>query len=146
MEVNGPLTGAGVIVVRNGRLLAHLRHPSKAGGGKWSVPGGAVELNETIVEAAERELLEETGLIAVEPRVEGFCEHVAIDGMAHPHWITFYVVCKAVGEFEIKEPDKCLEMRWVFPEEFVKMDLFLPNLNLLKKDSQAFHKAVGQVW
>jgi len=57
----GIYVGAGALVHRQGRLLLvkRNREPAK---GTWSFPGGAVELGETTLEAAVREVKEETGL------------------------------------------------------------------------------------
>ena len=55
--------GATVVVLRDGKLLLNLR----ADTGTWGIPGGAMELGETLEETAARELKEETNLTA-----EGF--------------------------------------------------------------------------
>ena len=53
--------GAGVIVENDkGEILLQLRSDNKC----WGYPGGAVDINEVVEEAAKRELLEETGIIA----------------------------------------------------------------------------------
>lgn len=51
-----PLVGAEAIVLQEGRIMLIKRSDS----GLWAVPGGLVEVGETLVEAAERELREET--------------------------------------------------------------------------------------
>jgi ADP-ribose pyrophosphatase YjhB (NUDIX family) len=60
-----PLVGVGAVVVDNGRVLLvrRGREPLK---GQWSLPGGLVELGESLTAGVAREVLEETGLI-VEP-------------------------------------------------------------------------------
>lgn len=57
-----PQVAVGAVVIHNNRALLVKRHnsPSK---GMWAIPGGSVELGETLQEAAEREIKEETGLI-----------------------------------------------------------------------------------
>ncbi|MEO1223398.1 MAG: NUDIX hydrolase [Pseudomonadota bacterium] len=56
-----PRVGVGVVVWHRDRVLLVQR--SKAPGeGQWSLPGGSQELGETLFEAAEREVREETGL------------------------------------------------------------------------------------
>lgn len=52
--------GATVIVIKDNRILLNLRADTKT----WGIPGGAIELGETIEETARRELFEETGLKA----------------------------------------------------------------------------------
>src|SRR5689334_577475 len=59
-----PIVGVGAVIIDpqyDRVLLARRAHEPLAG--EWSVPGGAVELGETLRAAAEREALEETGLI-----------------------------------------------------------------------------------
>ena len=52
--------GATVLVVKNDQILLNLRADTKT----WGIPGGSMELGETLEEAARRELLEETNLNA----------------------------------------------------------------------------------
>ena len=52
--------GATVIVIKDGKLLLNLRSDTKT----WGIPGGALELGESLDETARRELKEETGLSA----------------------------------------------------------------------------------
>src|SRR5215204_2107248 len=65
-----PFVGVGAVVVQDGCvLLVRRRQPPLAG--EWSLPGGAVELGETLEQAVIREVFEETGLhVRVGPVVE----------------------------------------------------------------------------
>jgi ADP-ribose pyrophosphatase YjhB (NUDIX family) len=56
-----PLVGVGGVVIDNGRALL-IRRASEPLRGEWSIPGGMLELGETLEEGVARELLEETGL------------------------------------------------------------------------------------
>ncbi|CCG40284.1 NUDIX hydrolase [Magnetospirillum molischianum] len=58
-----PLPGVLALLERDGRFLMVLRahEPDR---GKWGFPGGLIELGETVIDAALRELREETGLVA----------------------------------------------------------------------------------
>jgi 8-oxo-dGTP diphosphatase len=57
-----PVPGVGVAILEKGRLLLVQRR-NDPGRGLWAVPGGRVELGETLRDAARREAEEETGLI-----------------------------------------------------------------------------------
>jgi 8-oxo-dGTP diphosphatase len=56
-----PLVGVGGVVIEDGRALL-IRRASEPLRGEWSIPGGMLELGETLQEGCARELLEETGL------------------------------------------------------------------------------------
>ena len=56
-----PIIGVGGVVIENNRALL-IRRGTEPLLGQWSIPGGTLELGETLAEGAARELLEETGL------------------------------------------------------------------------------------
>ena len=56
-----PLVGVGGVVIDNGRALL-IRRGSPPLEGQWSIPGGLLELGETLAQGVARELAEETGL------------------------------------------------------------------------------------
>lgn len=60
-----PLAGVGTVIVENGRVLL-IRRGTEPMKGRWSIPGGLIELGESLHDAARRETLEETSLV-VEP-------------------------------------------------------------------------------
>jgi 8-oxo-dGTP pyrophosphatase MutT (NUDIX family) len=62
-----PLAGADAAVFRDDRLLLIKRHDN----GLWVMPGGLVDVGETIGQAAERELFEETGMHGQAARLLG---------------------------------------------------------------------------
>ena len=65
-----PYVGVGAVIVQDGRvLLVKRKHEPLAG--QWSLPGGAVEVGETLEACLVREMLEETGLeVSVGPVIE----------------------------------------------------------------------------
>jgi len=61
-----PSVGVGAVLIHEGRVLL-IRRGKEPLRGRWVVPGGTVELGETLEEALVREIQEETGLL-VRPR------------------------------------------------------------------------------
>lgn len=70
------------VVVHDGRLLL-VRRGREPGRGLWSVPGGRLELGETLAEGCAREVLEETGVPIVPGTVLGRVERAAPDGSTY---------------------------------------------------------------
>jgi len=61
-----PFVGVGGVIVRDGMILLGKRR-NEPGKGKWSIPGGLVELGESVEQTVIREVKEETGLDVEKP-------------------------------------------------------------------------------
>jgi 8-oxo-dGTP diphosphatase len=73
--VTGPEVAVGAVALHDDALLL-VRRGSGPAAGEWSVPGGRVELGETLHEAVVRETAEETGLEVVVDRFLGWVERM----------------------------------------------------------------------
>ena len=89
-----PVVGVGAVVVRDGKALIIKRahEPRK---GEWSLPGGLLELGESLADAARREIKEETNLeIEVGPIIETFDRvHRDDAGKIRYHFVIVDFVC-----------------------------------------------------
>ena len=67
-----PIVGVGAVIVQDGKVVL-IRRRYEPLQGQWSLPGGGVEVGETLEAAVAREMLEETGLeVEVGPVIEVF--------------------------------------------------------------------------
>jgi 8-oxo-dGTP diphosphatase len=93
-----PIVAVGVIVLRDGRiaLIRRDREPAK---GLWTFPGGAVELGETVREAAQREAREETGLEVEIGEVAAVVDNVIRDasGAIQYHYVILDFYARPTG-------------------------------------------------
>ena len=93
-----PVVGVGGVVIANGRALL-VRRGGPPLEGDWSIPGGVLEIGETLVEAVRRELAEETGIeVRVLDLIEVF-ERISLDadGRAKYHYVVLDYLCEAMG-------------------------------------------------
>ncbi len=106
-----PLLGASACIFDQGKVLLVLgTTPPKQG--LWSLPGGLVEVGETLQQAAMRELLEETGLGA---DILGLAEWIEIIERDDRTTRCHFVIAMFVGRFnhgQIKAGDDAKDARW----------------------------------
>ena len=82
-----PIVGVGGVVIEDERVLL-IRRGTEPLKGQWSIPGGTLELGETLMEGAARELKEETGLeVSVLEMIELF-ERINFGRGADQTWTT----------------------------------------------------------
>lgn len=95
---NRPLVGVGAIIFRRDRILMAQRgkDPLK---GWWSLPGGALELGESLEDGVRREVLEETGLEVQVTRLFEVFERIMRDAAGAPeyHYVLIDYVCRVTG-------------------------------------------------
>jgi len=98
----------GAVVVDRGRLLL-VKRGRGPGLGEWSVPGGRVEPGETLAEAVEREVAEETGLTVRCGPFVGWVERI---GSAH-HFVIMDFRAELIGSDQATAGDDAADVAWV---------------------------------
>jgi 8-oxo-dGTP diphosphatase len=117
-----PKLGASACVWKDGKVLLVQR--AKPPLGLWSLPGGRVEFGETALAAAERELMEESGITANLTTFIGFYE-IILEKPSFHYAIACYGGMWRTGEAHAASD--VLDARWVAPAEFDSLD-FAPNV------------------
>jgi ADP-ribose pyrophosphatase len=128
-----PRVGVGAIVIREGRILL-VKRASSPGKGFWAIPGGLVELGETVREAAEREILEETGITVRAKEAFYLFDFIDRDpeGGIKYHYIIIDFLADYLGG-EPKAADDVSDARWVSPEEAAALNLSPTTRKLLEQ-------------
>lgn len=135
-----PFVGVGAIIISEGKILLEKRR-NDPGSGKWSIPGGIVELGEKVEQTVVREVKEETGLLVNRPELLGVVDNVALDedGKVKYHFVIIDYFVKLKGG-TAKAASDAAELRWVPLEEVESYDLtmtfrefFIGNLKRLGK-------------
>ncbi len=118
-----PIPAVGAVVFKDGKILTIKRgqEPSK---GKWSIPGGRIELGETTYEAARREVMEECSIEVEIERVLDSVDNIIRDedGRIKYHFVIIDLLARYVSG-EIEAQSDAEECRWVTPQELLKLDI-----------------------
>ena len=112
-----PVLGAAAVVIHDGRVLL-IRRGHAPAAGAWSIPGGAVDVGESVEAALRREVREETGLdIAVGAFLEIY-ERVErdADGSVRFHFVVLDYAATVLGG-TLSAGDDAAEAAWVVPSD-----------------------------
>jgi mutator protein MutT len=128
-----PIVGVGAIVVDEEQALV-VRRGKEPLKGHWSIPGGAVELGETLREAAAREAREETGLIVEAEEVLEVLDSIYRDpeGRTRFHYVLVDFVCRRLGG-ELRAASDVSEARWITLEDLPELQMTQTAERVIKK-------------
>jgi ADP-ribose pyrophosphatase len=118
-----PLVGVGAIIVDAGRV-ALIKRGKAPLLGEWSIPGGILELGETVRQGAEREALEETGLVVRATELLGVFDRVVLDEAkkCQYHYVLIDFLCERVSG-DLRAAGDAADSRWFSAEEVSKLPL-----------------------
>lgn len=117
-----PIVGVGAVVIREGQVLL-VRRANEPNRGQWSIPGGTVELGETLAQAAAREVWEECQ-VQVEPgEVLSTFDLIRHDeqGKILYHYVLLDLAARYISGDPVAATD-ALEVRWVTAAELDQLD------------------------
>jgi 8-oxo-dGTP diphosphatase len=118
-----PLVGVGGVVIAGDRTLL-IRRGSAPLQGQWSIPGGMLELGESIVEGVRRELAEETGLdVRVLGLIEVFERIVPGEGgRTRYHFVILDYLCEMISG-EAKAASDVTDVAWAREQDLDRYSL-----------------------
>ena len=122
MSPAAPVVGVGGVVVRDGRALL-IRRGKEPLYGRWVVPGGTVELGESLEDALVREMEEETGLRVEPVEILTVFDRIHREGgqVVHHFVIVDYLCRWRSGE--AKAASDALDVAWASASELAAYDL-----------------------
>jgi ADP-ribose pyrophosphatase YjhB (NUDIX family) len=129
-----PVVGVGAVVVSDDRVLV-VRRAHEPLKGEWSLPGGAVELGESLRTAVVREVREETGLdVDVGPLVE-VVDRVqrGPDGRVAYHFVVVDYLCRPRGETRPTSGSDADDVRWASVGELPELGVSPVAIDVVRK-------------
>src|SRR5215471_511891 len=132
-----PIVGVGAVIVEKREGGAHVVLVKRGAApllGEWSLPGGMVELGETLRAAAEREAQEETGLIVKAGEVIEVLDRIVPGASGAPqyHYVLIDFLCTVEGG-ELRAGGDAADARWAGENELTKYKLEEPAQHVIRK-------------
>ena len=127
-----PIVGVGVLIRSRDRYLL-IKRAGDPDAGLWSIPGGLVELGETIEETLVREAREETGLDIKLLSLIGVVDKIIKDDERNIkfHFVIIDYLAEPLSGF-LEASSDALDAKWVKAEELAKYNLTSSLIELLK--------------
>jgi ADP-ribose pyrophosphatase len=118
-----PEVAVGALILKNQKVLLVKRNQSPAKG-LWALPGGKVNLGETLQQAAMREILEETGVTIIPGQPIYTFENIQRDENGEVQF--HYVIVDLIAEFtegELKAGDDAADVGWFLVDDLEEIQV-----------------------
>ena len=118
-----PLIGVGALIIKDRRVVL-IKRGKPPLLGEWSIPGGMLELGETLRQGAEREAFEETGFTVRATELLGVFERIVPDTEQRTsyHYVLIDFLCEIISGDLCAGHDAC-DAKWFTPEEIATLPL-----------------------
>jgi 8-oxo-dGTP diphosphatase len=138
-----PLPAVSGVVFDADRRVLLIQRASQPARGKWSLPGGVVQLGEELEKALEREVWEECGLKVETKSLLTVSSRIVMDasGKILYHFVLLDYLCNYVGGI-LKAGSDASEAKWVNFKEIIGLDLTKGVLEVIQKGFDTHHKVI----
>ncbi len=128
-----PIVGVGAVIIHENRVVL-VKRGSPPLQGEWSLPGGVVELGETLRAAAEREAREETGLIVKAGEVLEVLDRIVPGegGAPQYHYVLIDFLCTVEGG-ELRAGGDAADACWAAERGLDNFKLEQPAMEVIRK-------------
>jgi len=123
----------GALIVASGRIVVIKRGRAPLLG-EWSIPGGMLELGETVRQGTEREALEETSLRVRATELLGVFDRVVLDDAKRTlyHYVLIDFLCEVVSG-ELQAAGDAADARWFTLEEVEALPLAFDTAEVVRR-------------
>ena len=137
---HAPVLAIGAVVEREGRVLL-VRRGSEPLKGRWTLPGGMLEVGETLAEGVAREVSEETGLL-VEPieLIEVLDRIHREGGRVRFHYVIADYLCRVTGG-ELRAASDADAVRWAERAEWSSHSALIVDPLTVRVIEKGWHRA-----
>jgi ADP-ribose pyrophosphatase len=128
-----PRLAVGGVVIKDDKVLL-VRRGKPPAYGEWAIPGGSVDLGETLKQGVERELREETGIVVTAGEICHVFDAVKRDDEGRVQF--HYVIIDLMADYVSGEPvpaSDATEAAWLSFEELDNRSINASTLQLLRK-------------
>jgi ADP-ribose pyrophosphatase YjhB (NUDIX family) len=146
---SAPIAGVGAVVLDDERRVLLVRRGQEPLKGEWSLPGGALELGERLVDGIRREVLEETGLLVEPVEIVAVFDHISHEdsGGREPGRVRFHYVlvdyrCRVVSG-RLASATDVTEARWMKWQELTGHGGYVVRPFTLSVIRKALEQAAG---
>jgi len=138
---NQPIIGVGAVIICKGKILLEKRK-NEPGRGKWTIPGGLVELGESAEQTVIREVKEETNLEVEHPKLIDVVNNIISDrnNKTKYHFVIVDYFVKLKGG-TLKAEDDAAELKWIPFREVEKYDLTKSFRDFFKRNRQILEES-----
>lgn len=117
------MLGVGALIFDSQNRVMLVKRGGEPLKGWWSLPGGVLEVGETLAEGVKREVLEETGLVVDPVHMLTIFERIMPDEEGRPeyHYVLVDYICRVVSGVECAADD-CAAIRWAARDEVAQIE------------------------